>query len=250
MGPLVAKQLPDSVELHESNTGSFSRFRILTSEAADVLVELIAKHVCEFGIDGFPITRQQKSVRDAARQYLVKFDLSDDEIKDVEGLGQGSLWESTAAKSSLLVLRGLLAGGILAFVFGHKRWRVNYGLVATRKPPTKLAVPYRAKDNPTPRSEFSHPDVVLILTSLSCYYDGLDDEDLFTALEQLMRSDQADVEYAAWIQDAPDMPHAFRHLEGINIKDRTQCIMEVFPYLRSGKNVTDYFLANIVFPKR
>ena len=249
MGPLVAKQFPDSVELYESDTGSFPRFRILTSQAADLLVELIAKQICEFGIDGFPITRQQKSVRDAVRQYLVKFDLSDDKIQNVEGLGQGSLWESTAAKSSLLMLRGLLAGGILAFAFGHKRWRVNYGLVATRKPPSKLAVPYRAKDSPTPRSEFSHPDVVLILTSLSYYYDGLEDEDLFTAFEQLMRSDQADVEYATWVQDAPTMPHAFRQLEGINIKDRMQCILEVFPYLRSAKNVIDYFLANIVFPK-
>ncbi|MGG6495561.1 UNVERIFIED_CONTAM: DUF3645 domain-containing protein, partial [Bacteroidetes bacterium 56_B9] len=66
---------------------------------------------------------------------------------------------------------------------------MNYGLTtAPRVPPTKLAVPYRAKDMPSPRSEFSHPDVVLFLTSLSYYYGGLGDEDLFTALSHVLDS--------------------------------------------------------------
>ena len=248
-GHVIAKELPDCVELIELHRGSFPRFRILKPEASERLVDLIAEHVCEIGIDGFPIARQAKTARDAVRRYLVKFDLSEQDIKEVEGRGATSLWGSPIAKSSLLLLRGLLAGGILAFVFGQKRWRVNYGLVSNRLPPTKLAVPYRAKDNPTPRSEFSHPDVVIMLTSLSYYYDGLEDEDLFIALEQLMRSDQADVEYAAWIKDAPNMPHEFRQLDGVNTKDRTQCILKIFPSLRYGKSVIDYFLANVVFPK-
>ncbi|CZR56907.1 uncharacterized protein PAC_06796 [Phialocephala subalpina] len=116
-------------------------------------------------------------------------------------------------------------GGVLAFALGQKRWRVNYGLDVFRKPTTRLAVPYRAKDNPTARSEFSHPDVVIVLTSLTYYYGELRDDDIFIAFYHLVKSDQADIEYQAW------------------------CIEEVFPPLRFAKSVIDYFLAHIVFPK-
>lgn len=64
-----------------------------------------------------------------------------------------------------------------------------------------------------------------------------------------MRSDQADAEYGAWIADAPNMPFEFRSVEGINLRDTIQCTMDIFPNLRYGKAVIDYFLANIVFPK-
>jgi len=50
----------------------------------------------------------------------------------------------------------------------------------------KLAVPFRAKDNLTPRSEFSYPDVVIVLACLSYYYGGLDDESLFTIFSLLI----------------------------------------------------------------
>ncbi|KAG7289874.1 hypothetical protein NEMBOFW57_006251 [Staphylotrichum longicolle] len=52
-----------------------------------------------------------------------------------------------------------------------------------------LAVPYRAKDSPAPRSEFSHPDVVIVLTCLSYYYQGLSNK-------TLNKSDQVEQEYS------------------------------------------------------
>ncbi|KAI9370544.1 hypothetical protein BJX61DRAFT_544525 [Aspergillus egyptiacus] len=117
------------------------------------------------------------------------------------------------------------------------------------KPPTKLSVPYRAKDNPSPRSEFSHPDVVIVLTCLSYYYAGLSDDDLFNAFYHLVKSDQADAEYEKWVNDAPGLPHAYRQLGGINLLDRHHCLQHVFPGLRASKGAVDYFLAYIVFPK-
>lgn len=199
-------------------------------------------------MDGFPIARQSESVRKAILTYLTKPDLSDDEISRVEGQGQGGFWDGTTGPT-LLLLRGLFAGGVLAFSFGRKRWSVNYGLDTHRKPETKLAVPYRAKDNPTARSEFSHPDVVIVLTSLSYYYGGLTDDDLFVAFGHLLKSDQADIEYEVWIKDAPDLPDTFHHLVGINLKDRLQCIHHVFPRLRYAKAIVDYFLTHLIFPK-
>jgi hypothetical protein len=149
----------------------------------------------------------------------------------------------------LLLVRGLIAGGVLRFALGSKRWRVNYGLDPNRSPQTKLAVPFRSKDSPSSRSEFSHPDVVLILTSLTYYYSGLTDEDLFDTFAHLLKSGEADNEYGEWVRTAGSLPDAFRRLVGVNIKDRYQCTTGIFPRLRYSKNAIDYFLAHIVFPK-
>ncbi|KAI1822778.1 hypothetical protein F4861DRAFT_371113 [Xylaria intraflava] len=244
----LADKFPQSMDVDLRNDGGFPRVRILRADAGELLVEKIARCICEKGLDGFPIARQQKQFRDAVFKYITQYNLTREEIVVVEESDGGQFWtEST--KPLLLLLRGILAGGVLTFALGQKRWRVNFGLATSRIPPTQLAVPYRAKDNPTPRSEFSHPDVVILLTSLTYYYGGLEDEDLFIALGHLMNSDQATVEYEAWIRDSPHMPASFRQLEGINLKDRPQCIYDVFPHLKYGKSVIDYFLGHIVFPK-
>ncbi|KAI1763802.1 hypothetical protein GGR53DRAFT_466937 [Hypoxylon sp. FL1150] len=241
----VAAELPQAIAIGPQQDGGFPRVRILKTDAGELLVRKVARHICARGFEGFPIARQQEHVREAVFKYITENDLSREEIDNVE---RGVFW-TESIKPLLLLLRGILAGGVLAFTLGQKRWRVNFGLANARTPPTRLAVPYRAKDNPTPRSEFSHPDVVIGLTSLTYYYGGLEDEDLFIALGHLMDSDQAETEYYEWTKDAPNMPAAFCQLEGINLKDRPQCIDHIFPHLKYGKSVIDYFLGHIVFPK-
>jgi hypothetical protein len=241
----MAEELSLDLECHSGTPGSFPRVRILKSDAGTRLMDLLATRICAYGLEGFQVSRQPEDIRKVVHTYITKFELDTAEIEAVEG----SLFWTAATKSPLLLLRGLIACGVLQFTLGQKRWRVQYGLATTRNPPTKLAVPYRAKDSPSPRSEFSHPEVIIILTLLSYYYEGLTDDDLFIAIGHLMDSDQADVQYQAWVQDAPGLSPAFRQLQGINLKDRPQCISEVFPELRHAKSVVDYFLARIVFPK-
>ncbi|KAK0247652.1 hypothetical protein LTS09_017198 [Friedmanniomyces endolithicus] len=242
--------LPGSLELTHFLPGRFPRTRTLTTDAQDRLFGAVALHICNTGLSGFPIARQTQAVRNAVLTYITKLELTPQEIQSVEGTDNcpGVFW-SESTKSPLLLLRGLFAAGILAFAFGQKRWRVNYGLDSSRKPNTKLAVPYRAKDMPSPRSEFSHPDVIITLTSLSYYYGGLEEDDLATAFDHLARSDQADTAYQTWVRDAHNMPAAFVQLDGINLKDKHQFATELLPRVRFGKASIDYFLANIVFPK-
>ncbi|KAL6796308.1 hypothetical protein GGI42DRAFT_331329, partial [Trichoderma sp. SZMC 28013] len=102
-------------------------------------------------------------------------------------------------------VEGLIAEGVLSFAFRQKRWR------------TRLAVPYRAKDSPTTRSEFN--------------------DDLFASFDHLLRADQAEVQYQDW------------SLAGVTMKDRHQAIHEIFPHFRFAKNAIDYFLSHIVFTK-
>ncbi|PHH90086.1 hypothetical protein CDD83_4568 [Cordyceps sp. RAO-2017] len=239
------KKFPQSVDLDDRHDGRFPRIRILRGDAQGAIFGQVASSICSTGLNGFPVARQTQTTRDAVRTYITKPDLSQEERAAVE---KGPFWGETTSKP-ILLLRGLLAGGILAFSFGQKRWRVNYGTDGKRERPTRLAVPFRAKDSPTARSEFSHPDVVIVLTCLSYYYGGLDDEQLFSIFELLARSDSPGVEYQLWIKTATDMPLPFRQLEGVNLRDRTQCAAKVFPCLRFAKGAIDYYLSKLVFAK-
>jgi Protein of unknown function (DUF3638)/Protein of unknown function (DUF3645) len=244
----VKKKFPRSIEVDEHSPGSFPRVRLLYEDASTDLLERIAKDVCENGVGALTISRQPEQSRSAILLYLLNAELSTQQIQAVENDGPASFWtEST--KDLLLLMRGLLAGGILAFSFGQKRWRVNYGPDHTRRPSTNLSVPYRAKDNPAPRSEFSHPDVVIVLTCLNYYYGGLSDEELFLAFNHLVGSDQAETEFQIWVNDAPKLPMAYRQLGGINLQDQHHCLKHVFPNFRMSKGAIDYFLGHIIFPK-
>ncbi|KAL5943080.1 hypothetical protein ACKVV1_001918 [Pyricularia oryzae] len=249
VAPSVAQEVPASLEIHNQfGMGSFPRLRILKANGKQALVQEVASRICATGLSGLPIARQNKKSRAALLTYLTKVKLTPAEINAVKCAQQGGFW-SDATKAPFLLLRGILAGGILAFTFARKRWRVNYGLDPMRQPPTRLAVPYRAKNSPSPRSKFSHPKVVLFLTNLNYYYGGLSDEDLFVTFGQLLKSDQPDQEYNAWIADAPNLNSSFHHLEGVNIKDKPQCVQLLSPKLRYAKAVVDYFLGHVVFPK-
>ncbi|KAM0261275.1 hypothetical protein ACHAQJ_002306 [Trichoderma viride] len=242
----VRDELPQSIEISHSKKGQFSRIRILRQDAEDKLLSVLVEKICEDGFPGFPIMRKSQAVRECVREYILNSNLSTSQIKSVE-VDSGFFTESI--KGPLLLIRGLLAEGILNFAFRQKRWRVNYGLDLDRVPKTRLAVPYRAKDNPTASSEFSHPDVVIVLTCFTYYYGGLSDDDLFASFDHLSRADQAEAQYQEWVQDAPQLPKPFRSLAGVTMKDRQQAIQEIFPHFRLAKNAVDYFLAHIVFAK-
>ncbi|RDW87962.1 hypothetical protein BP5796_03656 [Coleophoma crateriformis] len=243
---IVVMKGTQSIEV-DDRSGRFPRIRILQPEAGSHLRMLIAGHICKSGLVGFPITHQCAEMRQAIFRYITQPNLNPEEIAKIEDK-DSAVWNSSS-KGPLLLVRGLLAGGVLDLVLGSKRWRVNYGIDPLRLPPTKLAVPFRAKDCPSPRSEFSHPDVVIMLTSLSYYYGGLSEEDLFHNFQHLLRADQADVEYLIWTDSAPNLPERFRHLSSINLKDRFQCVEEIFPALRFSKGAIDYFLSHYVFQK-
>ena len=112
-----------------------------------------------------------------------------------------------------------------------------------------LAVPYRAKNSPATRAEFSHPDATIVLTCLSYYYGGLSEQQLHTAFEKLLLSDHAQKEFERWVQDAPELPSEFRQLTSMNLSDPGQCSQIVFPPLRLAKGAIDFYISQIVFPK-
>ena len=242
----VKCNLPDSIEISKHGAGRFPRIRVLRSDAGEEITMQTASRICNENFAGLPLKHKSDEIREAVLSYITTVQLSESDITRVEG--NSKIW-SDVTKGPLLLLRGLVAGDILRFAFGSKRWRVNYGVDPHRLPKTKLAVPFRAKDNPTPRSEFSHPDVAIVLTLLSYYYGGLDDGELFIAFDYLLKSDQAQVEYDEWTSTAPTLPYAFRQIIGINLKDRFHCIEKLFPHLRYSTGAIHFFLSRAVFSK-
>ena len=242
----VKLQLPDSIEVDDRWPERTPRIRVLRSDALDLLLESLGKRICDVGLPGLLVPRWPEETRLAVLNYITKNKLTDEQISLVE---HSTVVWTHPTNDLLLLARGLIAGGVLGFALGSKRWRVNYGIDTKRQPKTELVVPFRVKDNPTLRSEFSHPDVVIILTMLSYYYGGLTDDALFLALSHLLKSDQSKMEYSEWVRTSPELPDAFHDLVGVNIKDHVHCVEQLFPNIRYSKGAVDYYLSHLVFPK-
>ncbi|KAG8829361.1 hypothetical protein FRC17_006701 [Serendipita sp. 399] len=147
----------------------------------------------------------------------------------------------------LMILRGLISCDLLLHALKDKRWRVNYGLDLGR---TQLAVPYRAKDYPSQRSEFGQPDITILLTCLSYYYGGLDDNMLEKLIRRLLKSSTPDLTYSEWLQSSwHRVPPDLRTIHGVNVEDKALLKERLFPLLRYNKTAIDFYLNTLVFPR-
>lgn len=157
-------------------------------------------------------------------------------------------------RSELLALRGLLAFGVLEHCL-EKRHRVEFGLpdVVTRR--KRMAIPFRAADIPSERSEFSHPEVGITLTLLGYYYSGLSVAEMKETLHQLLQLGPSEQEqfYATWLaavhlglpdEIVDEFPRSPRQLSP-NDKRQFAVLYRVFRYTTETVN---FFLNTCVFP--
>ncbi|QIW97699.1 hypothetical protein AMS68_003217 [Peltaster fructicola] len=147
----------------------------------------------------------------------------------------------------LLLLHGLVANGTLRMTLLGKRVRVNYGLTSSRTPHTSLAVPYIAKDRPSPRSDYSNPEVIILLTSLSYYNSGLSKDQLLVALQLLSQHYQPEIIYRTWLQNADAFPQEYSTVSSVSRITDDQELDKIWPHFRYAVPVIDFFLANVVF---
>ncbi|KAI0275452.1 hypothetical protein BC834DRAFT_852936 [Gloeopeniophorella convolvens] len=181
-------------------------------------------------------------IKGAAERFMVNKDISAEDYDLVHSHCAGTrLW------SALLLLRGLLMDGqgILGYVLMERRWKVDFGLDPNR---TLLAVPYRAKDVPSLRAEFGHPDVAISLTCLSYHYGGLTREQVLQCLDLLNKLDNPEVEYESWVQSEEGVHESQRQLKGVNTKDKAQ-IDALLDLLSRNARVIDFYLSHVVFPR-
>ena len=155
------------------------------------------------------------------------------------------MFQNDGTWHNILLLRGMLACGVLVYVLTNRRWRVDYGLDLQR---SLLAIPFRAKDVPSSRSEFGHPDVTITLTCLSYYYEGLRINDLTRCLDALFQLDNPQLEYERWIRNVDILP-SLRDVRGINIDDGEQIHDVLWPMFRRNRSVINFYMDHFVFPE-
>jgi hypothetical protein len=220
--------------------GGFPFVRVLHPTAGDALVQWIAEDVINGALENISFDQASLHVKEAACRFITTEHVSDTCVSVVE-----DRYRDTIVWPSLLVLRGLLAYGILVYAIKERRWRVDYGLAPNR---TMLAVPFRAKDMPSQRAEFGHPDVAVTLTCLSYYYGGLTLQQLMLCFELLLKQDNPTLEYESWVAGLQSVPESLRHLSGINAEsaEQLQDLQELFA---CNKAVIDFYLSRVVFPK-
>ena len=245
------KSYKGSLSLTGSSPQQFPQIRVFTQDRGQSLLCQVAKCIVFKNLlPSFSFRRFSAADRDTLYQFITETAIDRAFYNQVVHICQNqdhsTLGDSPILKPVLL-LRGLLGHGVLLTVLKEKRWRVDYGLDVSR---SMLAVPYRAKDSPSPRAEFGHTDVAICLTCLSYYYEGLTDAQLGDCFEQLFKTDNPNQEYEGWIKDCRnDLPKTLRSLRGLNLEEPVQRNEHIFPTLRYCKAVIDFFLSTIVFPK-
>ncbi|KAK6529493.1 hypothetical protein TWF281_008666 [Arthrobotrys megalospora] len=242
-----AKSDPTAVEVLESSEAGYPRIRIIDKERGEKMLHDIAKEICFNGTKMMPslssrLRLLKTDIRDKVFSFITIRNMSLEPQETV-------LRECEHIRVQLLVLRGLIAHGILLFVLRDKRYRVDYGLDTKR---SNLAVPYRAKDRPAVKAEFGHPEVVLILTCLTYYYGGLEESNLESCFELLFRTDDPVVTFEhwlLWVKRRKEIPPNLSQLQGLNLRDQDQKKGAIFPFFKYNKYVIDFFLSELIFPR-
>ncbi|KAF3221818.1 hypothetical protein TWF679_007032 [Orbilia oligospora] len=236
---------PVAVEVVAAETPKFPSVRIIDESKGVSLLREMAEDIClnnnnKIQSISSKLQLLSKRMRELAFRYI--------SIRDIGREEEHMLLQACGhLQTQLLILRGLIAHGVLLFTLRDKRYRVDYGLDPDR--PSRTAVPYRAKDQPAVKAEFGHPEVVLILTCLTYYYGGLKDSDLQNCFDLLLRTDDPDLTYEHWTKRYSSVPTSLSKLRGLNLLDQDQMTKEIFPFFRFNKDVIDFFLSEIVFPR-
>ncbi|KAL8381990.1 hypothetical protein RB595_005988 [Gaeumannomyces hyphopodioides] len=223
VAPALGREHPDQLEVGSRPEGHFPPIRVLNEAGADLLADRLVQRIRDGGLATFtPVAGWQQDIREAALRYIAQLDLAAGDVAVIQ-----ASFATEESLRPLFLLRGLIAHRTLCFAL-QKRWRVEYGRADDkRSPPTGLAVPFRAKDSPSPRSEFSHPDVAIILTCLSYYYGGLCSD-----------------------ESAPNsIPQALGQLSALSGRDDQQCAADVAPHLQRLRPAINYYLSSIVFSR-
>jgi hypothetical protein len=239
----------------ESSPESFSHCRLLQKDCYQRLIDWLADDFLNGKIiSSFPQLQKDKAA--LIRTFLTGLSTSSygrrAQMTPEEHQNALDVFKDDSdLLEKVLILAGYLRYEVL-FVALAKRWKVNYGVNPNGF--RKMAVPFKAKDVASERTEFGHPDMAIILTQLSYYYSGLSDDQLLQCFEYLNLKQQKikpmEV-YASWLKTIPDkkIDPSLKSYAGINLDDYNQRTKHLFPMLKKAKIVIDFWLSTFVFPK-
>jgi len=234
-------EFPEYVELSSRGPGHFPNLRLSGPQAGEFLAIMIAEELRHNMLSDLNFTNLRTEAKEAVLSFVKDRDVPRDKFSIVQDhfASRPTLFEK------LLIVRGLLAHEVLYFLLESKRWRVDYGLHPSR---CLMAVPYLAKDIPSPRAEFGHPDIALALTCLTYYYGGLTSEQLMSCFHKLHTTSDPGAIYREWVSES-SLPELLHNESNVNLQDESQWDETIYPCLKYQKVVVDFFINNFVFPR-
>lgn len=244
--PAIKWAFPQSVEIiPRTQIQAFPMAFLLRNDAEEEFHRLIIEDIVNNRTTFLRLSESgapPKKVRRTIRQFLTE---SSTKLQDKEGLKEvvNLFSDQESAAKTLLLVRGLILNRILLFCM-KRRFNVQYGLHPSRDP---MAVPFEAKGVPSDTSEFGHPDVAIIFTTLSFYYAGLTPTQFRQSLSSVLKADDAASTYDRWIHGCDTLPAGLRHWNVINSDDDGQ-VDELYSHLRLDRNVLNTYLNGWVFP--
>ena len=154
--------------------------------------------------------------------------------------------------AQLTCLRGFLGGGLLEYALSLRE-SVTFGIDERRT--KRIAVPYQAADLPTEKSEYSNPDLTLLLTSIAYYAKGLSKDQLMDSFRLLLKSNPSEQEqrYESWIASIAIGLHATElmmigSIDMIDLNHPVQLSL-LHDKFRYNVEVINFWLEKDVFPR-
>lgn len=185
-----------------------------------------------------------KNFRDDVAVVMFLTGPETDETVLPEGIPQDRL-------AVMLALRGFLACSVLEHCL-TKRHSVEYGI--RRSHGKRLAVPYRASNTPSERSEFGHPDCAILLTLLSYFYDGLSHFELRQAFEVLLACDESIQEdhYDTWFRLSseripPEERPTLERVSMVDLSNENQLEL-LYTYFHKNYETIAFWVCQCLFP--
>ncbi|EGG19505.1 hypothetical protein DFA_00083 [Cavenderia fasciculata] len=158
-------------------------------------------------------------------------------------------------QTRILVYRGLFSYEALLHSLS-KTWSKHYGIRSKesssfKRDSTLLAVPYRAKDTPSERAEYGHPDFVIILTYLSYYNQGLTFNQFQKTLDCIISSNKHDASdiYRSWTDYDQSIEEKYRDFSNFPSKLFANPWDLVYPKSNSKNNISCGFSGALMIGK-
>ncbi|CAF4456495.1 unnamed protein product [Rotaria sp. Silwood2] len=158
--------------------------------------------------------------------------------------------------NSFLLAKAWLHHDILYHVMSY-RYRVEHGLSDRRE--KEIAIPFRGKNLPSEKSEFSHSDIMIGFTILSYLYRGLNFEQVKRGLLNLKNDPKQnrDSVLQKWVQEnkkwideiieeKEEFPEWLKSFKTLDLEDDNR-IEKVHLYLSRNFNFIEYYLSNFTF---
>ncbi|KAF2634182.1 hypothetical protein P280DRAFT_474818 [Massarina eburnea CBS 473.64] len=235
--PQLQHNYPQSIQVVLRSDG-YPTIYFLRKDAEDALIARLALVICKGQTSILPTMEIPPPRQDDIHTFVSSEKVTPEIVKAVAAF----LRDRQQLMKVVFLLRGLLVHRILLSTL-KKRWNVQYGLHPQRDP---IAVPYSAKGVPSDTAEFGHPDVSIILTCLSFYYDGITLLQLKQAFEHLLKSDEPSIEYEKWTGHST--PGSLRDVNSVDMENEAQ-LRELHRHIRYNQYLLEFFLNNLVFPK-